>query len=144
MAYIRGLISTIERKNGWQLAELAEKSRQTGCKRLLNTAKWMRTRCVNDLQEYILTHLIDPEAVLVVDETGFSKRHQVSRRGSQYTGTVGRSPIARLGSFWRMPTDMERFARSELYLHRDWEKESERCKEAEVPEERRTTLPSRR
>jgi len=28
----------------------------------------------DDLQEYILTHLADPEAVLVVDETAFSRK----------------------------------------------------------------------
>jgi len=29
----------------------------------------------------------------------------------------------------------------ELYLHADWERDPERCKEAEVPQERRTTIP---
>jgi len=74
MASIRGLISTTERKNGWQLAELAGEATPDGMQRLLNTAKWDADQVRDDLQGYILTHLADPEAVLVVDETGFLKK----------------------------------------------------------------------
>jgi two-component sensor histidine kinase len=45
MAYIRGLLSTTERKNGWQLAELAEKPRQTACNACSTPRTGMRTRC---------------------------------------------------------------------------------------------------
>ena len=34
MAYIRGLLSITERKNGWQLAELAGEARPDGMQRL--------------------------------------------------------------------------------------------------------------
>jgi SRSO17 transposase len=82
MAYIRGLLSTAERKNGWQLAELAGEATPDGMQRLLNTAKWDADQVRDDLQAYILTHLTDPEAVLVVDETGkVRERQQVSGRG---------------------------------------------------------------
>ena len=42
MAYLRGLLSSTERKNGWQLAELAGEATPDGMQRLLNTA---RLRC---------------------------------------------------------------------------------------------------
>jgi len=42
MAYIRGLLSITERKNGWQLAEVAGEATPDGMQRLLNTA---RLRC---------------------------------------------------------------------------------------------------
>ena len=74
MSYIRGLVSVTERKNGWQLAELAGESTPNGMQRLLNTAHWDADQVRDDLQHYILTHLVDPEAVLVVDETGFLKK----------------------------------------------------------------------
>jgi SRSO17 transposase len=74
MAYIRGLLSTTERKNGWQLAERAGEATPDGMQRLLNTAKWDADQVRDDLQQYILKHLTDPEAVLVVDETGFVKK----------------------------------------------------------------------
>src|SRR2546421_12963395 len=59
MAYIRGLISTTERKNGWQLAELAGEATPDGMQRLLNKAKWDADQVRDDLQEYILTHLAE-------------------------------------------------------------------------------------
>ncbi len=83
MASIRGEFRITERKNGWQLAELAGEARPDGMQRLLNTAHWDADQVRDDLQAYILTHLTDPEAVLVVDETGkVRERHQVSGRGS--------------------------------------------------------------
>src|SRR6266700_3902301 len=63
MAYIRGLVGITERKNGWQLAELAGEGTPDGMQRLLNTAHWDADQVRDDLQEYILTHLSDPEAV---------------------------------------------------------------------------------
>src|SRR5215472_15064211 len=74
MAYLRGLLSVTERKKGWQLAELAGEATPDGMQRLLNTAHWDSDQVRDDLQEYILNHLVDPEAVLVVDETGFVKK----------------------------------------------------------------------
>src|SRR6516164_11508820 len=71
MAYLRGLLSSTERKNGWQLAELAGEATPDGMQRLLNTAKWDADQVRDDLQHYVLKHLADPQAVLVVDETGF-------------------------------------------------------------------------
>ena len=51
--------------------------------RLLNTAHWDADQVRDDLQQDILTHLADPEAVLVVDETGFLKKGtRVGGRGS--------------------------------------------------------------
>src|SRR5437016_12876743 len=91
MAYIRGLLSTAERKNGWQLAEVAGEATPDGMQRLLNTAKWDADQVRDDLQQYILTHLADPEAVLVVDETGFVKKGTKSVGvAAQYTGTAGK------------------------------------------------------
>jgi SRSO17 transposase len=98
IAYIRGLLSTTERKNGWHLAELAGEATPDGMQRLLNTAKWDADRVRDDLQEYILTHLSDPEAVLVVDETGFVKKGTKSAGvAAQYSGTVGKIANSQIG-----------------------------------------------
>ena len=143
MAYIRGLVSTIERKNGWQLAELAGEATPDGMQRLLNTAHWDADQVRDDLQEYILTHLADPEAVLVVDETGFVKKGTKSAGvAAQYTGTVGKVANSQIGVFLAYANRhgavlLDR----ELYLHADWEKDPKRCQEAGVPKERRSTIP---
>src|SRR6266699_3804154 len=100
MAYIRGLVGITERKNGWQLAELAGEGTPDGMQRLLNTAHWDADQVRDDLQEYILTHLSDPEAVLVVDETGFVKKGTKSAGvAAQYSGTVGKIANCQIGVF---------------------------------------------
>src|SRR6516162_5399648 len=143
MAYIRGLISVTERKNGWQLAELAGEATPDGMQRLLNTAKWDADQVRDDLQQYILTHLADPETVLVVDETGFLKKGNKSVGvAAQYTGTAGKIANSQSGVFLAYATRSGAVLLDrELYLHADWGKDPERCQEAGVPEERRKTIP---
>jgi SRSO17 transposase len=143
MAYLRGLLSVTERKNGWQLAELAGEGTPDGMQRLLNTAHWDADRVRDDLQQYILTHLADPEAVLVVDETGFLKKGKKSAGvAAQYTGTAGKIANSQIGVFLAYANRYGAVLLDrELYLHADWEKDLERCQEAGVPQERRTTIP---
>ncbi len=40
LAYLKGIVSSVERKNGWQLAEQAGEARPDGMPRLLNSAVW--------------------------------------------------------------------------------------------------------
>lgn len=40
LGYLRGLLSEVERKNGWQLAEVAGEATPDGVQRLLATARW--------------------------------------------------------------------------------------------------------
>jgi SRSO17 transposase len=143
MSYIRGLVSVTERKNGWQLAELAGESTPDGMQRLLNTAHWDADQVRDDLQHYILTHLADPEAVLVVDETGFLKKGTKSVGvAAQYTGTAGKIANCQIGVFLAYANRYGAVLLDrELYLHADWEKDPARCQEADVPQERCKTIP---
>ena len=45
-----------------------------GCNACSIQRAWDADQVRDDLQQYILKHLTDPEAVLVVDETGFVKK----------------------------------------------------------------------
>src|SRR3954451_20694945 len=69
-AYLRGLLSPLERKNGWQLAEAAGDRTPDRMQRLLNAADWDADAVRDDLRAYVVEHFGDPGAVLVVDETG--------------------------------------------------------------------------
>ena len=71
LAYLKGIVGSVERKNGWQLAEHAGESRPDGMQRLLNSAVWDADLVRDDLRAYILERLGDPQAVLVIDETSF-------------------------------------------------------------------------
>src|SRR5512139_1573332 len=74
LGYLRGLLSAVERKNGWQMAEQLGERTPDGVQRLLNAATWDAETVREDLRAYVVEQLSDPEAVLVVDETGFVKK----------------------------------------------------------------------
>src|SRR5690349_9910545 len=63
LAYLKGLLSPIERKNGWQLAEHAGNLTPDGVQRLLTTTRWDAELVRDDLQAYVIEHLGDPHAV---------------------------------------------------------------------------------
>src|SRR6266849_780837 len=76
--YLRGLLSPVERKNGWQLAEAAGERTPYATQHLLGRADWDPDVARDDLRAYVVEHLGDPGAVLVVDETGFVKKGMAS------------------------------------------------------------------
>lgn len=138
LTYLQGLMSRIERKNGWQLAELAGEGTPDGMQRLLNTARWDANLVRDDLQQYVLTHLRDPQAVLVVDETGFLKKGTKSAGvAAQYTGTVGKIANCQVGVFLAYANRYGAVLLDrELYLPEEWAFDQDRRREAKVPEER--------
>src|SRR3989440_2102226 len=100
LAYLKGVVSTIERKNGWQLAEHAGEDRPDGMQRLLNSAVWDADLVRDDLRAYILERLGDLHAVLVIDESCFRKRGKKSAGvKQQYCGTTGRVENCQVGVF---------------------------------------------
>ena len=72
--YLRGLVSSVERKNGWQLAEQAGDATPDGVQRLLSTYRWDADLVRDDLSDYVVEQLGAADGVLVVDETGFLKK----------------------------------------------------------------------
>jgi SRSO17 transposase len=67
-AYLLGLLSQTERKNGWTLAEFAADVSPDGLQRLLNFSPWDEDACRDAVRRYVVLHLGDPGAVLVVDD----------------------------------------------------------------------------
>jgi len=89
-AYLLGLLSSVERKNCWQLAEQAGHARPGPMQRLLRYARWDADAVRDDLRAYAVEHLGADGGVLVVDETGFLKKGRSSAGVQrQYTGTAG-------------------------------------------------------
>jgi SRSO17 transposase len=134
-AYLAGLLSPIERKNGWQLAEQAGEARPYGMQRLLAGAKWDADAVRDDLVAYVVEHLGDPRAVLVLDETGFLKKGTKSAGVKrQYSGTAGRVENCQIGVFltYAGPAGHVLLDR-ELYLPQEWAADAARRAEAGVP-----------
>jgi SRSO17 transposase len=127
----------VGRKNGWQLAEHAGEHTPDGMQRLLATAGWDPALVRDDLRAYVVEHLGDPGAVLVVDETGFLKKGSTSVGVQrQYSGSAGKVDNCQLGVFlaYASPNGRAMIDR-ELYLPKSWTDDRERCKAARAPEE---------
>jgi SRSO17 transposase len=71
---VLGLLSDLPRKNCWTIAEWAGESTPDGMQHLLSRAKWDADAVRDDLRGYVVEHLHDERAVLVVDETGDVKK----------------------------------------------------------------------
>lgn len=135
LAFLRGVLSPVERKNGWQLAEAAGEATPDGMQRLLATAEWDADVVRDDLRAYVAEHLGDPAGVLVVDETGFLKKGAKSVGVQrQYSGTAGRIENCQIGVFLAYAAPRGRaFLDRELYLPKDWAEDAARCAAAGVP-----------
>jgi SRSO17 transposase len=98
-AFVLGLLSGVERKNCWQLAEEAGHARPGAMQRLLRSARWDADEVRDEVRSYALDHL-GGDGVLIVDETGFLKKglHSAGVQ-RQYTGTAGRIENAQVGVF---------------------------------------------
>ncbi|MCY4520661.1 MAG: transposase, partial [Caldilineaceae bacterium] len=74
LAYLDGLLSGAQRKNGWQLAEANGDADPYGIQYLLNRARWSVTEARTALGGYVQEHLGDAQAVGIIDETAFLKK----------------------------------------------------------------------
>ena len=135
LEYLKGLLSPVERKNGWQLAEQAGDATPYGVQRLLSGYVWDADLVRDDLKEYVVEHLGDGDAVLVVDETGFLKKGDSAGVQRQYSGTAGRIENCQVGVFLAYASNKGRtLLDRELYLPQVWAEDRERRREAGVPE----------
>ena len=137
-AYVRGLLSRAERKNGWQLAEQAGEATPDGMQRLLNAYRWDADGVRDDLRGYVVEHLGHERGVLVADESGFLKKGVKSVGVQrQYSGTAGRIENCQIGVFLTYTSPRGRaLIDRELYLpERTWCADQDRCRQAAVPDE---------
>jgi SRSO17 transposase len=132
--YVRGLLSSAERKNGWTLAEQAGNETPDAMQRLLNHADWDADAVRDDLRDYVVEYLADDDAVLVIDETGFLKKGTKSAGvARQYSGTAGRIENCQIGVFLAYAAAGGRtFIDRELYLPKVWTDDRDRCAQAGI------------
>jgi SRSO17 transposase len=139
MAYLRGLLSPVERKNSWQLAEVSGDTTPYAFQHLLRRALWDPEAVRDELRTYILQHLQDPDAVLVIDETGFLKQgRHAAGVARQYSGTAGRIENCQIGVFLAYASRLgHTLLDRALYLPQEWINDRARCQQAGIPQDRR-------
>jgi SRSO17 transposase len=89
---------------------------------LLGRAVWDHDGVRDDLRAYVVEHLGDPEAVLVIDETGdLKKGSQSVGVQRQYTGTAGRIENAQVAVYLLYASDAgHALIDRELYVPKSW------------------------
>src|SRR5215208_474276 len=135
-AYLQGLLAPLERKNGWHLAEAAGDASPDGVQDFLARMHWDADAVRDDLRAYVVEHLGDPDAVLVLDETGFLKKGDKSAGVKrQYSGTAGRIENSQIGVFLAYASRHGHAGLDRaLYLPQEWADDPERRAAAGVPE----------
>jgi SRSO17 transposase len=134
--YLRGLLAPVERKNGWQVAEMMGDMTPDRMQRLLYQANWDADAARDRLQAYVIESFGEAEGIGVLDETGFLKKgkHSVGV-ARQYSGTAGKVENCQIGTFLSYATDKGHvFLDRRLYLPEVWCADPERREQAKVPE----------
>jgi SRSO17 transposase len=133
--FLFGLLADLPRKNCWTIAEHAGDATPDGMQHLLSRAVWDTDGVQQDLRDYVIDHLGEPGAVLVIDETGDLKKgsHTVGVQ-RQYTGTAGRIENAQVAVYLTYAAaGGHALIDRELYLPRSWTDDPARCAAAGVP-----------
>jgi SRSO17 transposase len=137
-AFVLGLLADLPRKNCWTLAEHTGQATPDGMQHLLAGAVWDHDGVRDDVRDYLVEHLADPAAVLVVDETGDLKKgtHTVGVQ-RQYTGTAGKVDNAQVAVYLTYATSAGHgLIDRELYLPHGWLDDPQRVRAAGVPDQR--------
>lgn len=135
--FLVGLLSGIERKNCWWLAEHAGHRGPQRMQRLLRQAVWDAEAVRDDVRDLVVQTLGRPDGVLIADETGFLKKgiHSVAVQ-RQYTGTAGRIENSQVAVFLAYASSLGRaLIDRRIYLPASWTADQQRCAAAGVPEQ---------
>jgi SRSO17 transposase len=136
-AFVHGLLADPPRKNCWTIDEHAGDANPDGMQYLLARAVWDHDGVRDDIRTCLVEHLGDPEAVLVVDETGdLKKGSQSVGMQRQYTGTAGRIENAQVAVYLLYASDAgHAMIDRELYVPQGWIDDPDRRRAAGVPEQ---------
>lgn len=133
---VLGLLADLPRKNCWTIAEHAGDATPHGLQHLLARAKWDADAVRDDLRAYVVDHLADDQAVLVVDETGdLKKGTRTVGVQRQYTGTAGRIENSQVAVYLTYTSRHGHAAIDRApYLPKSWTSDPERLWQAGVPD----------
>jgi len=135
-AFIDGVLSGIERKTGWMLAEQAGLERPYRIQSLLGRSSWDSDQLCTFIRDQAVEALGD-NGVLVIDETGFVKKGDRSVGvARQYSGTAGRIENCQIGVFLAYASRYgQTLIDRRLYLPKAWAEATERRARAGVPDD---------
>src|SRR6476646_6409227 len=133
--FLEGLLGDEQRKTGWMRAEAAGDPGPWRQQAILGRGDWDADALRDIVRDYVIEHLADDDAVLVIDETGFLKQGKASCGvARQYTGSAGKITNCQIGVF---ATYVSRHGHAlidrALYLPKEWTDDPDRLEAAYVP-----------
>jgi SRSO17 transposase len=135
--FLDGLLGEDRRKTGWMRAEAAGDPGPWRQQAILGRGRWDADALRDIVREYVVETLAEPDAVLVVDETGFLKQGKASCGvARQYTGSAGKITNCQIGVFAAYVSGKgHAFIDRALYLPKAWADDPARRAAAHVPQE---------
>ena len=133
--FLEGLLGDEQRKTGWMRAEAAGDPGPWRQQAILGRRDWDADALRDIVRDYVIEHLADDDAVLVIDETGFLKQGKASCGvARQYTGSAGKITNCQIGVFAAyVSCHGHAFIDRALYLPKEWTDDPDRLKAAYVP-----------
>lgn len=133
--FLDALLGPERRKTGWMRAEAAGDPGPWRQQAVLGRARLDADALRDIVRDHVVETLADPDAVLVLDETGFLKQGKASCGvGRQYTGSAGKITNRQIGVFAAYVSDKgHAFIDRALYLPRTWTDDPARMAAAHVP-----------
>src|SRR3982750_4339600 len=133
--FLDALLGPERRKTGWMRAEAAGDPGPWRQQALLDRSRWEADALRDLVRDYALETLAEPEAVLVIDETGFLKQGRASCGvGRQYTGSAGKIANCQIGVFAAYVSDKgHALIDRALYLPKAWTDDPARRAATHIP-----------
>src|SRR3982750_2520404 len=135
--FLDGLLGPERRKTGWMRAEAAGDKGPWRQQAVLGRTSWDADALRDGGRDYALETLAEPDATLVIDETGFLKQGKASCGvGRQYTGSTGKITNCQIGVFAAYASSKgHAFIDRVLYLPKAWTGDPARMRAAHVPQD---------
>jgi SRSO17 transposase len=140
-AFLLGLLSDVDSRSCWQLAEQAGDGSPHAMQRLLGEAVWDADQARDDVRGYVVDALGDEPGdlggVLILDDTADLKKGDLTLGTQrQYSGTAGRVENAQVAVYLAYATAAgSTLIDREVYLPKAWTGDRARCAAAGVPEQ---------
>lgn len=135
-AYLAGLLTNIQRRNGWQLAKVVGAAKPYAIQHILGRSVWDVNAVRDDLRRFICENLTDSEFILRFGELGFPKRGKQSAGVQrQFNWSSKRIENCQVGIVLGCVTP--RFCAlldRELYMPQEWIRDVPRRRKACVPD----------
>jgi SRSO17 transposase len=135
-ALVEGMLSRLEKKNGWTLAQHAGHTHPGRIQSFLNRGAWNADDLEAEIRRYVVAELGCPDAVLVIDDTQIIKKGTRSVGvAPQHCGSTNQTENCQVTVLLTYAgTDGHAVIGHRLYLPARWTEDRDRCREAGIPD----------